>query len=278
MKDSWTSVLRTARAQARKACARNLCLAQRIHYVQLCLLAKVWYLAQIFPPTHAHAQQLTTICSWFIWQGATFRVPMTTLQRPKHEGGWDFPNIEIKCKAFLYNRIQMLGAREGSVMSELMRAWNFAGAPTNPPYANRFSSKLTYEYLRQYITDMSYVSPYATDETKKKFKQRLYEVLLRLASTPSAIRIVRKFPGTSWECVWKNLHASLVSDTIKPTWYTTIHGIIPTNDRLATINLNATSACSKCVHTNPLQHRITECGEGPIKWNWARKKLRIMLE
>jgi hypothetical protein len=46
-------------------------------------------------------------------------------------------------------------------MSELMRAWNFAGTPTNPPYANRFSSKLT--YLRQYIIDMDYVFPYTTD-------------------------------------------------------------------------------------------------------------------
>ena len=79
MKDSWTSVLCTLRSQVRKAYARNLCLARRINHVQLCLLAKIWYLAQIFPPTHAHAQQLTTICLWLIWQGATFRVPVTTL-------------------------------------------------------------------------------------------------------------------------------------------------------------------------------------------------------
>ena len=55
---------------------------------------------------------------------------------------------------------------------------------------------------------MAHVSPYATDETIKKFKRRIYEALLRLAnneSTPSAIRIVRKFPGTNWELVWKIL-------------------------------------------------------------------------
>jgi hypothetical protein len=81
----------------------------------------------------------------------------------------------------------MLGAKEGSAMSELMRAWNVVGTPTNPPYDNRFLSKLT--YLRQYIIDMAYVSPYATDETRKKFKRRIYETLLTLAnneSTPSA--------------------------------------------------------------------------------------------
>ena len=69
----------------------------------------------------------------------------------------------------------------------------------------------------------------------------------------------------------------MVSDTIKSTRYAAIHGIIPTNDRLAAIQLTARSACSKSGHSDSLQHRITECGEGPIMWTWTRKKLGIML-
>jgi len=41
VRDSWAGVLRSVRAQARKAYARTLCLAQRIQYVHLCLLAKI---------------------------------------------------------------------------------------------------------------------------------------------------------------------------------------------------------------------------------------------
>jgi hypothetical protein len=178
---------------------------------------------------------------------------MTTLQRPKPECGWNFPNVVIKYKALLYNRIQMLGARKGSVMSARICACDFAGTPTNRPYANRFSSKLT--SLRQYISDMAYVSPYATDETRKKFKRRMYEVLLRLAnneSTPRAIRMVRKFPCNNWESVRKNVHVNVLPDTIKSTWYAAIHGIILTNDRLAAIDLTARRACSKCGHTDSL--------------------------
>lgn len=95
MKESWTSVMCTVRAQARKSYSRNLCLAQRIHYIQLYLLAKRLVPFANLPPTHAHAQQLKTICSWFLWLGATFRFPLTTFQRPKDEGGWNFPNYEI---------------------------------------------------------------------------------------------------------------------------------------------------------------------------------------
>jgi hypothetical protein len=100
-KDSLAGVLRTVRAQARKAYARNLCLAQRIQYVHLWLLAKIWYLAQVFPPTTVHVQQLTTVCSWFIWLGATFRVPVSTLQRPKEHGGWALAIIDVKCRTLL---------------------------------------------------------------------------------------------------------------------------------------------------------------------------------
>ena len=80
MKDSWAGAVRAIRAQARQAYARTLCLAQRIQYVHLCLLAKIWYLAQILPPTKEHVRQLTTVCTWYICQGEIFRVPVTTLQ------------------------------------------------------------------------------------------------------------------------------------------------------------------------------------------------------
>jgi hypothetical protein len=49
VQDSWASVTRAVRAQAQRAYARHLCLAQRLHYVQLCLFAKMWHVAQIFP-------------------------------------------------------------------------------------------------------------------------------------------------------------------------------------------------------------------------------------
>jgi len=62
MKYSWTGVVGTVRAQELEAYARNLCLAHRLLYVQLWLLAKIWYVTQVFPPIHVHAQQLTPIC------------------------------------------------------------------------------------------------------------------------------------------------------------------------------------------------------------------------
>jgi len=108
------------------------------------------------------------------------------------------PNVDVKFKSLLYNRILTMGARDGSMTSELLRFCYVPEALTNPAYALRTPSKLV--YLRRYLTDMTCVAPYAAGETRKQFKRRICNVLLRLAmivNAPSELRIVRKFPDTN---------------------------------------------------------------------------------
>ena len=96
-------------------------------------------------------------------------------------------------------------------------------------------------------------------------------------SPPTEMRIVKKFPRTTWNQAWKNLHASPVSDEIKSTWYKALHDFIPTNDRLSAINLTDNSACSSCGRPESLQHKITEGAEGPVIWTWTKKLLAYIL-
>jgi hypothetical protein len=119
-KESWTRVHNTVRA---KAYDRNLCLAHRVQYkyIHTYLLAKICYLAQIIPPRVRHIQQLTTICTWFIWKRATFRVPVTILQRPKNQGGWALPDIALKCQALLLVILWNFATRKGSVTAAFLR-------------------------------------------------------------------------------------------------------------------------------------------------------------
>jgi hypothetical protein len=85
--DSWTRVISTVRAQARRSYTRNLQIAQRIQYVKMYLFAKLWFLAQVLLLNHTHVHQLTAIATWFIWRGFIFKVPTKTMQLPKWEGG-----------------------------------------------------------------------------------------------------------------------------------------------------------------------------------------------
>ena len=91
------------------------------------------------------------------------------------------------------------------------------------------------------------------------------------------MRIVRKYPTLPWQRVWANLHLAGLSDKTKLKRYAAIQDILPTNERLATINLATTTTCSRCGTTDTLQHRITECEEGAVIWNWTRARIAAIL-
>jgi len=102
MKDSRARLTRKVRAQAKRAYTRGPCLAARMPYVNTFLLSKIWYTAQILPAPNIYTQ-LTTAITWYIWRETVFRVPVSTLQRPKKKKGrWEMPDIAAKCTELLY--------------------------------------------------------------------------------------------------------------------------------------------------------------------------------
>jgi len=56
-----------------------------------------------------------------------------------------------------------------------------------------------------------------------------------------------------------------------------IHDIIPTNEGLAAIHLVDTDACRRCGKMETLQHHVTECKEGAAIWEWAQRRMAMML-
>ena len=73
------------RALAQDTYHRDLSLDRRLHFVHDYLLAKIWYAAQIYPPTcrmHTVAQHHD-----MNRRGEIFRFPLSTLQRGKWTGG-----------------------------------------------------------------------------------------------------------------------------------------------------------------------------------------------
>ena len=143
---SWTTTIRKVRAQARSAYGR-------FQYVQLCLLAKIWYLAQVLPPTRQHMQQLSTVCAWYIWQGATFRVPMATLHRTKAHGGWAMTDIDAKCRYLLFLRIRSMCEKDCALTITLLRGWDIRAIQHNPSNLRGLPSTL--QHVCQYVMDLA---------------------------------------------------------------------------------------------------------------------------
>jgi hypothetical protein len=215
-------------------------------------------------------KQLNTTISWYVWRGEIFRVPLSTLQRRKGEGGWDLIHTTAKsCALFLY-RLRQQGLRSATLTAEWLCSWGLLAQNKNPPYRDRIPATL--EYLRRYAVDVAYVTQQGSTEPQSTYKRRFYDTMhcmCRAATESKEMRIISLWPQTAWPTVWKNLGEEPVPETTKAAWYKVIHDILPTNVRLSRIRMIPTDACRKCDRTDTLSHRLIECGEGEQIWTWT---------
>ena len=144
----------------------------------------------------------------------------------------------------------------------------------NHPYVGRIPSKLV--HVHQYALDMAYISSTYTDEPLRKLRSRIYGVLRAIHSAKErseVMCIICKYSNTNWKRLWLNLHTTWISDTQKSTWYMVVHDLTPTNDRLAAVNLTEMNRCITCGAVDTIQHRLTQCGESQVIWNWMHARI-----
>ena len=72
------------------------------------------------------------LIAWYICKEAVFKVPITTLQRPKSMGVWEMTHIEAKCNALLLCRMYIQSRKEGTITAEWLRKWQLANEQENP--------------------------------------------------------------------------------------------------------------------------------------------------
>ena len=94
---------------------------------------------------------------------------------------------------------------------------------------------------------------------------------------PPDMCITRLWPDMDWVTVWKNLQMAPVPRTTKAIWYWVVHDILPTNESLHNIRLAPTDQCRHCDRKDTIQHRLTECGDGEIVWEWTAAMMRTDL-
>ena len=113
-----------------------------------------------------------------------------------------------------------------------------------------------------------------------KLRKHMYRQLQMMAQARTGIkdmRIETMYPNTQWTRVWKNLQEVWTTDTIRAEWYKVLHDIVPTNFRLARINLSDTNRFRLCGRCDTLIHRLTVCMEMKDTWDWTRRRIGLML-
>jgi hypothetical protein len=89
-RQTWNVVTGHIKTQAKDSYYTALTFDKRTEYRETRLLARVWYVAQVFPPPSDNVRQINTAIAWFLWTGNIFRAPLSTLYRERGSGGWGF--------------------------------------------------------------------------------------------------------------------------------------------------------------------------------------------
>jgi hypothetical protein len=118
------------------------------------------------PLPTSYERQLNTTINWYVWIGAIFRVPLSTLQKPKEEGGMDLVHIAAKSRALYYNRMEIQNKKEGTMTAEWLKRWRLNKRSQTPP--NRSAKPPHLEYIRLIEMDSAYV------ENRGKRNQRMH--------------------------------------------------------------------------------------------------------
>jgi hypothetical protein len=160
---TWSKVTGRVKTSASEVYSRDLCLTQRIKYVHAYLLSKIWHTAQISPASKENERQILTAISWYIWQGAIFRVPLSTLQRWTEEGGLNLIDVTAKCRSLYLTRFWAQGERDGSLTAALLNAWTLLSPGMNPPHIQAIPGNMA--YLRTYFLEWAYMEPQRQAET-----------------------------------------------------------------------------------------------------------------
>jgi hypothetical protein len=107
----------------------------------------------MLPAPSENDRQIVSELGWYIWQGAIFRVHLSTLQRRMEKSGWRLTDVEAKCRALLLYRMWTQNQRDGEITAEWQSYWNINEQRDNPPHVQRIPKSL--QYLRLYALEMA---------------------------------------------------------------------------------------------------------------------------
>ena len=193
-----------------------------MRYVYNYLLSKFWYTAQIFPAPSTYIQQITRAVTWYIWKGAIFKVPESTLIKTKLNGrmGTIRHRSEMQSSLPLPRAPPEHTSRNcySSVAPNLGPHWTAC----KPPKRHEVSQE-SCAHLPLYNRDGLHTT--AEKGVIQRFCRRLYHTqhaTAMAAKEPREFRIMLLHPFNDWPKVWHKLHTAPITEEMKSVWFTVI--------------------------------------------------------
>ena len=267
---NWPAATSAANAVLQQSTHRQFCTEQRVRFVNTYAMSKLWYLAKVVPPDTGPLTAVRKHVSSLVWEGWRYRVPYPVLCLPLGQGGFGLQDAYLRCVALYYSRWLTLHDDTPDAFAtaallylhELYPLGPGQVLPTTPVSVSHFRFFLSTHARRPHVLILK--GPALT--------ARVYEDL-RQQSLPSSIRVEGVLPNTEWQLVWQNVGSRRLSMHARSTWFSIVHNLYPTRDKLHRHGSAPTDRCASCGRLDTILHRLTTCGQAAPVWTWLKEKI-----
>lgn len=249
---NWNPILNTIRYMFSKQLTRNLNLIQKIWNINLFILSKVWYIAQIIPLPEDVAQRIELGITYYLWTGHIYKVAKSQLWKRTEQGGCGLIAVNNKSKALLIKTLLQRKIKDkNSSTSELI------------------DFTLQHPIFRRIKMCLNKIPERLLNDPESMTTKEIYTSLLDVKETiPS---IMKKYPNMNWKRIWKIFTQPNISTDWKTSAYKVVNDIVPTEAKKYHHNITHSPLCQQCGSFDTLHHRLTTCR--PVVWSWLCRKL-----
>jgi hypothetical protein len=187
-------------------------------------------------------------------------------------------HVLAKCEAFYLNRMhQQLTKQDNLTAQWIMQHKRLMQTACPPDWVDL---SMETEYLRAYLQDGVYMPEIRQHMGNRQRLRCIYTAQFHKYCAGHAKllpRVQAKRPQLKWERVWANINNKVLPRRVQITWYTILHDIIPTSQRLHAIHLQDSDTCDVCQQTDTLIRRYTTCSKTSAIWEWTRQRIAVFL-
>lgn len=264
---NWRTVLNSVRSLIKDNSRRNLAFAAKTKVINVQILAKAWFLAQVLPVPKKIERAIQHAVHWYLWRGEIFKVSLQTCTLPSDKGGLGLVDFHSKCAALLLHRTNRTMEKDVLNPTSLLFT-RYRPVSRRAPLDIR-SIPFKVNFVRQYYLHRSYL--FDVDVTAEKASG----LAAALRGTLPRNKWELRLPRHDWQAVWRNISADFLPDDVKTTWYKVVNRTIATNAKLHAINLIPRSHCDDCLAEDTIEHRFT-CPRFQEVWDVSRGMLALM--
>lgn len=259
IKCNFDKLLNSFAATCQLHSARKINLLERNTILNSFLLSKLWYVSHILPPDNAHLAAIKKKSGYFLWNSHFFKVNRNQLYLEYSKGGLKLIDPENQCKALF---IRSLLFESGKKIKHFL--------------LNQGNQNMLSLNGKKWIQEAKKLANHDCIESNKC----LYDFFINeMQIVPN---IQEKYPHFWWDCIWENINQNFLSSNARSVLYLIFNDVIPNKVKMYNYTDKVdNNICEICNKPDTNIHRIKQCRDSGIVWNWIgniiRKNLKIKL-